>query len=333
MSREQRQRSGNACTSLGLAVVLFASALYPVSAADGVGFHGRNPREGWFWYQVPPAPAKPARQLPVRPNGPTAAAAPANPDLAAFKDFQRRMEEALQMAVINPSEANVLNYLTLWQQSKQKASVFTDMAQAVAWRTPSVNDDFLGVRPTSPAATQVFDQQREDEQAAIVTMLARTHGMFFFFRSDCPYCHAMAPMLKQFSAKYGMTVYPVSMDGGGLPEYPNARRDNGIAARLITELGIPPEEFQVPFTVLARPGTREVLPVGFGVMTAAEMVERIAMVLRLRSQQVDGQQADGQSAQGAPASLRSRPMGPDGLLPAGTSLGAARTTPAPLAAR
>lgn len=318
MSNTQHQPMVGACAGLGLAAMLMASVPCTVSAADAAGFHNRNPREGWFWYQLPPEPAKPAKSPAPRQAGMSAAVS-ANPDLIAFKDFQRRMEEALQMAVINPSEANVLNYLTLWQQSKQKASVFTDMAQAVAWRTPSVNDDFLGVRPTSPAATQVFDQQREDEQAASVALLARTHGMFFFFRSDCPYCHAMAPMLKQFSAKYGMTVYPVSMDGGGLPDYPNAQRDNGIAARLITELGIPPEEFQVPFTVLARPGTREVLPVGFGVMTAAEMVERIAMVLRLRSQQMDGQMQAGQQA--PHADRRPRPMGP------GTA------TPAPLAAR
>ena len=290
---------GAAIVALGVLVGLAA----PVDAAEGDGFHGRNPREGWFWYQDPPLPIKPPK-VPAQSLVPANSTSAPNRDLAAFKDFQRRMEEALQMAVINPSEANVLNYLTLWQESKQKASVFTDVAQAVAWRTPSVNDDFLGVRPTSPAATQVFDRQREEEQAATVSLLARTHGMFFFFRSDCPYCHALAPMLRQFSAKYGMTIFPVSMDGGGLPEYPSSQRDNGIAARLVNALGIPPEEFQVPFTVLARPDTGEVLPVGFGVMTASEMVERIEMVMRLRAQQGDSK----------PGTVRTRAMGPSPAL-------------------
>lgn len=311
-----------ATAALGLMFTLAS----PACAADGEPFHNRNPREGWFWYQDPPAPKKPPKELPPKPAaGPaTPAATPAaNRDLAAFKDFQRRMEEALQMAVINPSEPNVLNYLSLWQESKQKASVFTDVAQAVAWRTPSVNDDFQGVRPTSPAATQVFDQQREEQQAATVIGLARTHGMFFFFRSDCPYCHAMAPMLKQFGAKYGMTIYPISMDGGGLPEYPQPQRDNGIAARLIAELGIPPEDFQVPFTVLARPGTREVLPVGFGVMSAAEMVERIDMVMKLRAQQPEER-----GTAGPQAASRTRPMGP-----VAAATGLARSTPTPLSVR
>lgn len=304
-----------------LALAVLCTVMGPLAHAADDGFHARNPREGWFWYEVQPV----LKELPNKPPATASVAAPVvNRDLAAFKDFQRRMEESLQMAVINPTDANVLNYLTLWQESKQKASVFTDTAQAVAWRTPSVNDDFLGVRPTSPTATQVFDMQKEEAQASTVATLARTHGMFFFFRSDCPYCHAMAPMLKQFGQKYGMTIYPVSMDGGGLPEYPNAQRDNGIAARLISELGIPPEEFQVPFTVLARPGTREVLPVGFGVMTAAEMVERIDMVMKLRAQQRD----ETKPAAGTPA--RSRPMGPSNGVSVATAGSAASTTRVPL---
>lgn len=278
--------SRRAVAAVPLALALAATVLASLSAsAAGAtdSSYWSNRQEGWFWYQDPPVPKKPRREAPARPQG--GRVSTAAKDLASFKDFQRRMEEALQMSVINPSDENVLNYLTLWQEAKTKASVFTDVAQAIAWRTPSVNDDFLGVRPTSPAATQAFDRQREGEQTATVAGLARTHGLFFFFRSDCPYCHAMAPMLKQFEAKYGFTVYAVSMDGGGLPDYPRPQRDNGIAARLVAELGIPPEEFQVPFTVLAQPGTREILPVGFGVMTASDMVERIDMVMRLRAQQ------------------------------------------------
>ncbi len=308
-------RRAVAATPFIVAAALLASAGH-VAAADGDMSYWGSRQEGWFWYQNPPAPKKPPKEVPVKPVGGAGTSA-SNRDLANFKDFQRRMEEALQMSVINPTDANVLNYLTLWQEAKTKASVFTDVAQAIAWRTPSVNDDFQGVRPTTPAATQVFDRQLEEEQTATVAGLARTHGLFFFFRSDCPYCHAMAPMLKQFELKYGFTVYPVSMDGGGLPEYPRPQRDNGIAARLITELGIPPEEFQVPFTVLAQPGTREVLPVGFGVMTAADMVERIDMVMKLRAKErmPAGSQA---------LSPRSRPMG--------TQTGT-RTTPQPLAVR
>ncbi len=282
-------------------------------AGQADGFHGNNKREGWFWYEVRPEPKKPAPEAPVKPAA--AVLAPAAPlasqatpvamqrDLARFKDFKQQLEDALNASVINPSDANVMRYLQLWQESKRMASVFTDTAQAMTWRNPSLNDDFQGVRPASPAAMAVFDQQKESEQLDLVKRLAKTHGMFFFFRSDCPYCHALAPMLKQLSELSGLTIFPISMDGGGLPDFPRAKRDNGIASKMIEVLGIPPQEFQVPFTVLAQPGTREVLPVGFGVMTASEMLERISTVVGLRAQQ------SAEDAK-APGGIRSTGMGP-----------------------
>jgi conjugal transfer pilus assembly protein TraF len=91
-------------------------------------------------------------------------------------------------------------------------------------------------------------------------------------------------MLKQFEAKYGFTVFPVSLDGGTVPEYPNAARDNGLARQVADAMGVPPQHFVVPAVVLARPATREVVPVGFGVMNMDQMAERIALVVRVREQ-------------------------------------------------
>lgn len=78
--------------------------------------------------------------------------------------------------------------------------------------------------------------------------------------------------------------FPISMDGGQLLHYPNAARDNGMAARAMEQLHIPQQHFQVPFTVLANPRTRSMVPVGFGPMTADEMVNRIAMAIRVQLQ-------------------------------------------------
>jgi conjugal transfer pilus assembly protein TraF len=65
-----------------------------------------------------------------------------------------------------------------------------------------------------------------------------------------------------------MTVFAVSLDGRGLPDYPNAPPDNGIAARLNASV--------VPALYLTAPAKRDIRPVGFGVMAMNELVERIA---------------------------------------------------------
>lgn len=254
----------------------------------------RSSKDGWFWYEDP----APDEESPT----PTQATPRAEKllteqerDLAAHKEFQQRLENALNAAVANPSEANLAAFLETWAQARSKASVFTDRAQLLAARMPWVDETTQGTRPPNPAALRVYDQVATDHKDDLMRRLATTHGLYFFFRSDCPYCHAQAPMLKQLEQKYGFTVFPVSLDGKGIPMYPRPARDNGISHQVMETLRIPEGHFQVPFTVLAEPSTRDLLPVGFGPMTAAEMTDRIAMLLRSRSDQNTLLDGSGQS--------------------------------------
>jgi conjugal transfer pilus assembly protein TraF len=242
----------------------------------------RSTRDGWFWYQDPVPEEKPSPQ-----DAPPAAAKPMSEqerDLAAHKEFQQKLENSLNAAVANPTEANLAQFLETWAQARSKASLFTDRAQLLAARTPWVDETAQGTRPPNAAALRVYDQVATDQKDDLMRRLATTHGLYFFFRSDCPYCHAQAPMLRQLEQKYGFTVFPVSLDGKGIPMYPQPARDNGISQQVMETLRIPEGHFQVPFTVLAEPRTRDLLPIGFGPMTAAEMTDRIAMLLRSRSE-------------------------------------------------
>ena len=250
----------------------------------------RRSREGWFWYQDPqlvkpsPEPAAPPPPPPATEPVPDKFGDGLDRDLADLKDFQMRLERALNAATQNPSERNVALFLELWAKARNKASAFTDIAQTVAVRMPWVDETAQGTRPTNPVAQRIFDQEQQSQRDALLRSLSNNHGLYFFFRSDCAYCHGQVPMLKQLEAKYGFTIFAVSMDGGPIPGFPRATRDNGIAAQIAQAMGMPAEQFQVPFTVLANPTTREVLPVGYGTMTADEMADRIALVVRMRNE-------------------------------------------------
>jgi conjugal transfer pilus assembly protein TraF len=185
--------------------------------------------------------------------------------------MQKKLEDLKRVAVMNPTDANLLAYMRYQRFVMNKSEAFAERWQRLVWTVPDLDYGLTG-RPTNSTAIPVYDEQQRDRQAQTVRSLATTHALLFIFRSDCPYCHRFAPILKRFEEEFGMTVFAVSLDGRGLPEYPNARLDNGIAARLNASV--------VPALYLTEPTTRDIRTVGFGVMAMNELVERIAAVAK-----------------------------------------------------
>lgn len=265
--------------AFALSVLLFWTALTFAQISNGTdvshassneeplpSYWLRN-QEGWFWYRDPPVPAKvkpPAtRETDRRPR-----------ELVQFEAMQKRLEELKRIAVMNPTEAHMKAYMTYQRYVMDKSAVFADTWQRLVWKTPELDYSLSG-RPTNSFAIDVFDGQIRGKQADAIRALAKTHGLFFFFRSDCPYCHRFAPVLKRFEQEYGLTVFPISLDGGGLPDYPSALSDNGIAANLNVKV--------VPAVFLAIPGSREITPIGYGLMAATELAERIYAVTQTKA--------------------------------------------------
>ncbi len=227
-------------------------------ATIGDGTYWRRNGEGWFWYRDPPESARSPK-----------AAAPSTrqPELVEFEAMQKRLDDLKRVAVMNPTDANLLSYMRYQRFVMDKSEFFAEHWQRLVWSVPDLDYGLTG-RPTNAMAIGVFDDQQRDKQAQAVRNLASTHGVLFIFRSDCPYCHRLAPILKRFEQEYGMTVFPVSLDGRGLPEYPNPQPDNGIATRLNASM--------VPALYLSAPSKRQIRPIGFGVMAMNELIERIA---------------------------------------------------------
>ncbi len=229
----------------------------------------RRSGEGWFWYQDPPAPTPDMKPVPV----PQAPANTPPPEVLQMKELQRRLEEARVVAVMNPTEANVSAYLFIQKEVFQRSSTFADTWRRVVWTTPALDYAQRG-RPTNNVALKTWDQGLMAQKEAQAASLARTHGLFFFFRGDCQYCHAAAPVLADFSRRYGLKIIAVSMDGSTLPEFPNAIRDAGQAQSLQVE--------SVPALFLAKPGTRDIQPIGYGVLAGSDILDRIWVLTKTK---------------------------------------------------
>ena len=153
--------------------------------------------------------------------------------------------------------------------ASERLDIGNDVAQRIAWATPELDPTLQG-RPVNAKALEVFDQLQMSQRSESIGALGRDHVLFFFFRSDCPYCHAFAPTLEAFQARHGIRVVAISVDGGPMPGFPYARRDNGIATTL--------KVTQVPAVYLAQPFTGKITPIGFGVLSESQLIERIATV-------------------------------------------------------
>lgn len=269
------------CRSSLLAAAVVSTAALVVGLASAQGTAPPTPQgdslrpywsdgwRGWHFYEDPPSeePVPAARPAPAIP--PRSSMPPRPPELVEFERLQKTLENLRNIAIMRPTEANVRRYMELEMQVVNRASYFADVAQRVAWATPELDPTLQG-RPVNAQALEVFDQQQRSDRSTSVETLGRDHVLFFFYRSDCPYCHAFAPTLQAFEARHGIQVVAVSVDGGPMPGFPKARPDNGIATAL--------KVTQVPAVFLAQPFTGKISPIGFGVLSESQLLERIATV-------------------------------------------------------
>ena len=246
-----------------LPVVAVLSCSVAVAEASTADYFSRN-AQGWFWYEEPEVTQDEEKQEQAAMSADTVATVPDDP-LDQLERIQKTIARAEARAVLYPTEENVGEYLRLNQWQLNQSSLFSDVWRRVVWQTPDL--DYSLQRPVTNLAVHEFQDQKKAARAQAVAKIAKTHGLFFFFKGSCPYCHAFGPILRRFSEMYGIDVLPVSLDGGTLPDFPQARTDTRVA----TELGVE----TVPSVFLVDPRRRNVVPVGAGVMSVDELAERI----------------------------------------------------------
>ena len=253
--------------------LLAAHAQEPTPAGDMTHWWDRsvweNPERSYQWYPPDRAALPRAEQPPALPPPPPRKSIR---ELTTTKEIREELERLKDEAVINPTKESVRTYLDAQQYVMEKGSTFADMARRVVWETAEL--DYSLRRPTNALAIDTFKSERRGTRDQAIARLAKENGLFFFFRGDCPYCHQLAPILRYLQDVHGIEVFPVSLDGGRLPQFPDAYPDNGISRVL--------EVAQVPALFLSSKIERRVQPIGYGVLAADEILERMYVLTQLK---------------------------------------------------
>lgn len=225
---------------------------------------------GWFWYEPIPAPPEKTKE-PKEKHGKSTPSLREDPQ-AVLRAYQKRLEDARALAVMDPTPENVRAYMVLQYEAMERAGRFADAWRRVVWTTPELDTTLS--HPVSHVAQLAKRQIKRGERDQLMSMVAKTDGLFFFFKESCPYCQVQAPILRNFAARYGISIIPISLDGGTLPEFPNPRRDIGWAEALGVSV--------TPALFMVNPRTRQIVPLGYGVLTEDEIADRMQIVVMRR---------------------------------------------------
>jgi conjugal transfer pilus assembly protein TraF len=262
----------------GLLVVLTTG---PTLEASAGGFYTRD-AEGWFWYREPPlpepvpvvpAPSVEPPQAPVEPklsepSEPVAEVSPGPAPLSAHW-FRENLDTYRDRAIDDPSPENVAVYLHLQRIAMDKSSRFARVSERVVQGDPLLDE--ITRRPTANFGANLADKQASVAGDALLERLAGETALWFFFRSDCPYCDAQAPLLEALAQRYGFAVLAVSLDGAGLADgtFPAFDIDRGQAEAL----GV----ISTPAMFLARPEQGAVAPIAQGLLSLAQLRDRVVL--------------------------------------------------------
>ena len=160
--------------------------------SGGLTVYYQRHSEGWFWYEDPePEPAADPEE--------TEADKPERADpVATLAAFRARLERAKARAILAPSDENLETFLRLNQLAMARAGDFAQAWQRVVWTTPALDSRLI--EPVNDQAVQVANDQKLRRVDRFLLETARTHGLFFFFKGTCPFCHKFAPVLRGFCA-------------------------------------------------------------------------------------------------------------------------------------
>ncbi|MDD1449703.1 conjugal transfer protein TraF [Sphingomonas sp. H160509] len=213
----------------------------------------------WFYCERPKA----------KQSTPQASAQPQQSSTARLKAITKQLDELKARAILEPSEANVIAYVRYQREQLDRASTFSDTWQRALWQNPDI--DYTLQRPVSTVGKRAWTDNRAATRDQVLSRLGQRYGMFYFFAQSCAACEVFSPILRSVAESHRITVMAVSNDGGPSRQFPNYVVDSGQRQRM----GVP---LATPALVLFDTVTRKTVPIGFGVMSADEVMERIFML-------------------------------------------------------
>jgi len=226
---------------------------------------------GWHWYErQEQAPGD--REQDVLDSVEKTNPSPQSPT-ELIKSYRKELESRLHRAWVYPTPQNLRAYQEIQQDLMNRSKVFATVWMQNVYQHPEL--DHTLVYPVNQQARHIQNDLEKQQAHQTIQDLSKSYGLFFFFSSDCPYCHQFAPIVKRFAQTYGWEVVAISVDGGSIAEFPNAQVDNGVFEAWNVKA--------LPSLFAVNPATKEAIPIAYGLTALDEMENRIMTLTEARS--------------------------------------------------
>jgi conjugal transfer pilus assembly protein TraF len=226
----------------------------------GDTFYCQQLKLGYWFYCTKPKPAPRDVATPEPP-------ASATGRLAAITSELRELKAK---AILEPSAANVTAYIRFQREQLDRASLFSDVWQRAIWQDPDL--DYTLQRPVSTLGKRQWQDSRSAERDAVMANLSQRYGLFYFFAQSCAACEVMSPIIQSVASTYHITIRAISTDGGPSRHFPTYSVETNQRARM----GLEPKV--TPAVVLWDAAKNQAIPIGYGVMSADELQDRIYLL-------------------------------------------------------
>ena len=229
--------------------------------AENDAFYCEERKLGYWFYCTKPEPAAKSE-----------AAAPTSlPDaVTRMEAITAELRELKARAILEPTPDNVTAYIRFQREQLDRASLFSDVWQRAIWQDPDL--DYTLQRPVSTLAKRQWQDSRASERNGVMANLSARYGLFYFFAQSCGACEVMSPIVRSVTGNWGITVRAISTDGGPSRHFPNYI----VETNQRSKMGLEPKV--TPAVVLWDALKGRPIPIGYGVMSADELQDRIYLL-------------------------------------------------------
>jgi conjugal transfer pilus assembly protein TraF len=259
-----------------LALGLLLCLAHPAAAAsiDRAQTFYDDAKRGWFWYETTPTPApeKPADTAP-------GLAAVFIPDMQNYSteqlwkmhpdQFKALLQAFQKKAIMEPSVANLRDYMTMQDIARRKAAEFAMVTNYTLQASPEfdLNRDYPLATPGRTARTRL---QQEEVQSRLAAA-GKDHALLYFYSPSCAYCQEQDGILRYFVERHGWEIKPIDIEA-----------QPGLAARFNVRT--------TPSMLLIQRGNDSYLPATVGVVSLDTLEDRLFRGVRLLSGEISPQE-------------------------------------------